>query len=62
MKKFTVEFCAEDIKEFRPEWSTERCEEFLERNWRYISETLYEMVPESVWACIQMDEADEGEE
>lgn len=38
-----VVWTAEDIQTLRPDWTLERCEEWLESNQRYIQDRLVEL-------------------
>ena len=49
-------WCAEDIKTLRPEWSTEQCEEFLEKHSGHIVDN---MVADG-WLTIECALRDDG--
>jgi len=42
-KYATVTWTSEDVQTLRPTWTVEQCEEWLERNERYIQDRLVEL-------------------
>jgi hypothetical protein len=53
MEKYaTVTWTADDVQTLRPEWSTEKCEEWLEMNQRYIQDRLVELGWEVIEALL----------
>lgn len=42
MKEYKVTWCAEDIQQYKPEWTLEQCEVWLDYNFERMSEIMIE--------------------
>ena len=55
-KLATVTWTAEDVQSLRPDWTTDKCEEFLEDNERRIQDRLIEIGWEVIETLLGEDE------
>lgn len=55
-KLATVTWTAEDVQSLRPDWTTDKCEEFLEDNERRIQDRLIELGWEVIETLLGEDE------
>lgn len=51
-----VSWCAEDIQEKRPDWSVERCQEFLEANEDHIQVAMIEAGSDAIDECLSWED------
>jgi hypothetical protein len=60
-KKFaTMSWAVEDVKTLRPNWSKEKCEEWLEMNAREITDQLVERGWDVIETLLGQNEGEEG--
>jgi hypothetical protein len=51
-----VSWCAEDIQEKRPDWSVERCQDFLDENEDHIQAAMIEAGGDAIDECLSWEE------
>lgn len=52
----SVSWCAEDIREKRPNWTVERCQEFLDDNEDHIQVAMIEAGADAIDECLRWEE------
>jgi hypothetical protein len=57
----TVTWTAYDVQSLRPDWTTEKCEEFLEDNGHRIQDRLIELGWEVIETLLGEDADEEGD-
>ncbi|NBT76663.1 MAG: hypothetical protein EBT15_12010 [Betaproteobacteria bacterium] len=56
----TISWCAVDVQEFRPNWSVQRCNQFLDDNEDRIQVAMIEAGNDAIKECLPADD-EEGE-
>ena len=51
-----VSWCAEDILEKRPDWSVERCQDFLDENEDHIQMAMIEAGGDAIDECLRWED------
>jgi hypothetical protein len=47
-----IAWCAEDVQQFRPNWSVKRCNQFLDDNEDYIQVSMIEAGNDAIKECL----------